>query len=315
MSASPLESAAYLAFQSHGGVADLTNRTMLRLTGGDRVRYLNGQVSSDITRLKPGVTIPSCVTSAKGRLNAEIFVTALPDALLVDSAAELRETLKARLERYIIADDVLLEDVTEELALLHLLRLAPRDVPGLSDSAVAVSAARRFGEDGHDLVIARSALNAWSLERTEGVKVIDPGVLETLRIERGIPRWGYELGENTLPPEAGLDRTHIDYHKGCYVGQETISRLRSVGHVNRELTGYTAVSDELLQTGMRIFGTEDGLKQLGTISSATWSFALAKPIALGYLRHGSPASGLVARPAHAEAPMIPVVAQALPFLP
>ena len=67
-------------------------------------------------------------------------------------------------------------------------------------------------------------------------------IAETLRIEAGVPRWGAELNEDTLPPEAGLDRAAIDYHKGCYIGQEVISRIKSVGHVNRSLTGFASAA-------------------------------------------------------------------------
>lgn len=315
MSTTPATPKAYLALQQRGGVADLSDRTKLRLSGADRVRYLNGQVSNHITRLKPGESIPACVTTAKGKLSAEVFVTALSDSLLVDAPAELRETLVPRLERYIIADDVTLEDVTEEFALLHLLRLSPESLPELSTKASSIHAARRFGEDGWDLLLPRAAFAEWCAQPEASEHLIAEGVLEVLRIERGIPRWGHELDENTLPPEAGLDRTHIDYHKGCYIGQEVISRLRSVGRVNRELVGFTTLTEDHLAPAMRLFGPEEGSRQLGTITSATWSFALAKPIALGYLRRDSPMSDLIARPAHAETPVIHVAAQALPFLP
>lgn len=314
MSAPGLDPKGYLTFQQQGGIADLSDRTKLRLTGADRVRYLNGQVSNNISQLKTGSVTPACVTTAKGKLNADVLVTALPDALLVDAAAELRENLAARLEKYIIADDVVVEDATDELALLHLLRVSPDAVPGLPERAANIHQSTRFGEEGWDVLLPAAALAEWRASLNVSGYFVEPGVVEALRIERGIPRWGHELDETTLPPEAGLERTHIDYHKGCYIGQEVISRLRSVGHVNRGLMGFTAITGEHLAQGMRIFGPQEGSRQLGVITSATWSFALAKPIGLGYLRHGSPAGDLIARPAHAETPAIHVAAQALPFL-
>jgi folate-binding protein YgfZ len=121
------------------------------------------------------------------------------------------------------------------------------------------------------------------------------------------------LDENTLPPEAGLDQTHIDYHKGCYIGQEVISRLRSVGHVNRQLTGFVAEGDAPLAAGLRLFATAEDTTPIGVLTSAAYSFALEKPIALGYLKRGSPTGALLARLDGANGPPAVVTARALPF--
>ena len=313
MSVTPAE---YQRFQQSGGMADLSARAKFRLTGADRVRYLNGQVTANVTKLAPGEVMPACVTTAKGKLCGDIFIRAGINALYLDAEPELREPLAARLEKYIIADDVTLEDVTEDFSLLHWLNMEP-------PSELAKSAANRFGTAGceawlpiiHQPSEARRAEGDRWGQSTNPSMLLSPALLELLRIEAGVPRWGHELGPDTLPPEAGLDRTHIDYHKGCYIGQETISRLRSVGHVNRELAGFAALTDEPLAAGMRIFAAGDPAdsRPLGHITSAAYSFALAKPIALGYLRRGSPANGLVARPAHAEAPEHEIATRALPF--
>lgn len=298
MSVTPAE---YLRFQEAGGVADLSARAKFRLTGADRVRYLNGQVTANVTQLAPGTVTPACITTAKGKLCGDIFIRAESDALFLDAEPELREPLAARLEKYIIADDVTLADVTDNYALLHWLGAEPpAELP-----AVPVN---RFGQPGRDCWLP-------AVQQSITPSVLSPALLELLRVETGVPRWGHELGPDTLPPEAGLDRTHIDYHKGCYIGQETISRLRSVGHVNRELTGFLGLGDAPLAPGMQIFAAGDAAdaRPLGQLTSAAYSFALAKPIALGYLRRGSPASGLVARPAHAEAPAHEIATRALPF--
>src|SRR5205085_5874999 len=101
--------AAYERFRSSGGIADLSERTKIRLTGADRVRYLNGQVSANVQRLTSAEAIPACVMTAKGRMAAEIFISLEPDALIIDAELELREALLGRLERYVISDDVTLE--------------------------------------------------------------------------------------------------------------------------------------------------------------------------------------------------------------
>src|SRR5690606_28173583 len=106
---------------------------------------------------------------------------------------------------------------------------------------------------------------------------------------QGIPVWGAELDENTIPVEARLESDAIDYHKGCYIGQEIISRIKSVGRVNRNLTGF--ISSEMLPVGRRFI--VDG-RDVGGITSSAWSFALEKGVALGYLKRGVDVSQLEA---------------------
>jgi folate-binding protein YgfZ len=286
-------------------LADLSARTKLALTGADRVRFLNGQLTANVTRLAPGVAVPAAITTAKGKLCGEVFIGQGPGdgSLLLDAEPELRESLAARLEKYIISDDVTLEDVTEKFRLLHFMRQEPP-----AEWRARAREARRFGTPGWDVWL--------SLEEAIPQRAISAELLEVIRIEAGIPRWGAELNADTLPPEAGLDRTHVDYHKGCYIGQETISRLRSVGHVNRELMGFVSVSGAPLAAGQGIFAADatEEARPLGQLTSAAWSFALAKPVALGYLRRGSPTAGLVARSAQPAAPALEVAACALPFV-
>ena len=298
--------AADQAFRDRGGVIDLSSRVKLALTGADRVRYLQGQVTSNVEKLRPGTTQPACLTTAKGRLCAEVMITASGDALLVDAEGALRETLPARLERYIIADDVAVTELEPEKRLLHFLGEKP---DWLGDAPL--NAATRFGRAGWDWWPDTATFEKLWPEITQRVELISDELAEVLRIEAGVPRWGRELDENTLPPEAGLDRTHIDYHKGCYIGQEVISRLKSVGHVNRRLVGFLSPTGVPLAPGWQVFAADDEARVLGVLTSAAHSFALEKPIALGYLKRGSPTGALLARPA-SETGVVVTVCE-LPF--
>ena len=308
------DSERYRLFKQSGGVIDLSARTKLRFTGADRVRYLNGQVTNNVTRLQPGASLPACVTTAKGKLSADIMISAGPDALFIDAEPELREALLARLERYIIADDVTVEDITDEFALFHILG---GTFPDATSSLLGARVLRtsRFGEEGVDIFVPATEAEAMRAQLTAALPLLEEALVEAPRIERGIPRWGRELKEDTLPPEARLEETHIDYHKGCYIGQEVISRLRSVGHVNRQLLGFVSGGGEPLAAGMRLFAPADPARQIGVLTSAAWSFAMEKPVALGYLRRGSPTEDLLALPAEADAPAIHVTARELPFTP
>ena len=301
----------YRRYLAEGGIADFSDRVKLRLTGADRVRYLNGQVTANVQKLAPGEARPACVTTAKGRLCADIFIHATADALFVDADAAVRETLPPRLERYIISDDATLDDVSLEFRLLHLLGPVT-DHPGLRETAMVFSSANRLGRSGFDVW-----LNAAEFERVWvdfSRYAIDEPLAESLRIEAGIPRWGCELDENTLPPEAGLERTHIDYAKGCYIGQEVISRLKSIGHVNRRLAGFVASGTDSLQPGMRLFSPGENAAEIGALTSVGWSFALEKPLALGYLKRGSPMGELLAREPGESGPGRIVFAQELPLI-
>ena len=294
----------YRRFLEVGGIADLRGRVKLRLTGADRVRYLNGQVTANVQTLAPGESRAACVTTAKGRLCADIFVHATAEALYADADAAVRETLPPRLERYIISDDVTLDDVSEDFRLLHLLGGA-MEHPGIREGAAFSSSVNRFGRIG---------LDVWMPGLSPIYPILDEELLEALRIEAGIPRWGRELDENTLPPEAGLERTHIDYAKGCYIGQEVISRLKSIGHVNRRLVGFSAGGTEPLHPGMRLFAPGGAAAEIGVLTSAAWSFALEKPVALGYLKRGSPMGELLVREPGNPGPERTVSAQELPLI-
>src|SRR3954469_23050458 len=100
---------------------DLAARAKFRVTGTDRFRFLNGQITNDLRKSSETVGIEACVLNAKGKLNAHIFVAPIGESFLIDAELELGEALRTRLERYVIADDVLVEDVTDEFALFHVL--------------------------------------------------------------------------------------------------------------------------------------------------------------------------------------------------
>lgn len=296
--------AAYHEFLRSGGVVDLASRLKLLFTGSDRLRYLNGQVTANVLTARNPSIVPACVTTAKGKLCADVFVSLGPSGILVDADPSLAETLPARMERYIIADDVTMEVATERVAIIHAVGIAAERLAVFSPLP-----ANRFGILGFDIFPPfRADLPPIWEKLTAEFPVLSDELLEVIRIERGVPRWGFELDENTLPPEAGLDRSHIDFHKGCYIGQEVISRLKSVGHVNRQLAGF--VADVPIPPGASIFSAEQAC---GTITSACWSFALERPIALGYLRRSAAREALFARSSEPGAEPVPITVCDLPF--
>lgn len=201
----------------------LEKRCLLAFHGPDAVRYLNGQLTQDVRNLSDAA-LPSCVTDAKGRLQAYVHVCRGPDdSIWIEGPADQEEELEARLTRYLIADDVEVENLSSAWLLWHVV---DRTEPPLTRSGVTRKA-NRLGSEGFDLWLpAGETPDIMPLTREEA---------EARRIAAGIPAWGAELTPGMLPPEAGLDRKAVSYHKGCYIGQEVLSRLKTAGKLNRKL--------------------------------------------------------------------------------
>jgi tRNA-modifying protein YgfZ len=305
--------AAYDDFRRRGGMADLASRLKLLFTGPDRARYLNGQLTANVAAAKTPSVLPACVTTAKGKLCGDVFVSLGPSGILIDAEPALAETLPPRLERYIVADDVQMEDVTGTIAIIHLVGMTTDALPHSMRASVVPS--NRYGVLGWDYFppFRKDLPPIWS-ELTERFPVLSEELLDLIRIEGGVPRWGAELDPDVLPAEAGLDRTHIDFHKGCYIGQEVISRIKSVGRVNRELRGFVSEKGSTLRAPARVVSAADPAKDAGQLTSVAFSFALDRFIALGYLRRGAPETDLLAISGESE-PGVPISLHPLPFVP
>src|SRR5216110_3171706 len=266
---------------------DFSGRTKLRVTGSDRLRFLNGQITNDVRKATESAAIEGCVLNAKGKINAHVFVSAGPDCFWIDADRELREALRARLERYVIADDVQIEDVTDRLSIFHVLS---RAAPDVNDSRRIVST-RRFAEAGWDIWTDSAFHDAVSRRLSSMLRFFDAASAEIFRIEYGIPRWGRELTEEIIPIEANLEERTIDYEKGCYIGQEVISRIKMSGQTNKRLCGLISPNDMSLQSGMKLVAPSASGKEVGWITSTTRSERLGKEIALGFVKRGFNISG------------------------
>jgi folate-binding protein YgfZ len=249
----------------------LSPRSLWRLTGPDAQRYLNGQVTADITKLAVGQGCYASVCTAKGRMEGDLFVARHGDAFYLDAAFVLHESLGLRLEKYLIADDAAFEDLAEVWRLSHVFGARPPSIPAGGFSIPNA----RYGLPGHDVWIAGSAAAIVG-------ETVSADVIETLRLEQGIPIWGAELTPTTLPPEGGPRLlASISYTKGCYVGQETIARLKSVGHVNRTLVFFRSDSNAFPSPATKL---RQGDREVGVITSGGFSPRLERGVALGYVQ-------------------------------
>jgi tRNA-modifying protein YgfZ len=289
---------------------DLSARAKLRVTGADRFRFLNGQITNDLRNARETAAIEACVLNAKGKLNGHVFIAAFGESFLIDAEPELRETLGARLERYVIADDVHIEDVTDKFSLFHVFTEQP---PALGSGRIV--SARRFAGHGWDISSDATRHGPLREQLSSVFGFIDSAAAEVMRIEQGLPRWGRELTEEIIPIEANLEQRTVDYEKGCYIGQEVISRIKMSGQTNKRLCGLVSLNNGPLQPGMKLVAPSASGREAGWITSATRSQRLDKEIALGYVRRGfnNPGTTLNALSPDA-AGAIPVEVVSLPFL-
>ena len=298
------------ASPEQGLLFDLSARAKFRVTGADRLRFLNGQVSNDVRKARSDSAIRACVLNAKGKMDADVMIVADGESFLIDAEAEVREQLAARLERYIIADDVQIDDVSDELALLHV---SGSGAPQIEHALMSASASR-FGVEGTDIWIAREEREAVWQQLSLQIRTCDNACAEVLRIERGIPRWSRELTNDIIPAEAGLEASAIDFAKGCYIGQEVISRMKMSGQTNKRLCGLLPTGASSVAPGMRL--VSEG-KDVGWITSVAQSERAGRTIALGFLKRGFQEPGAqfdVQIPDGAASPNTRVEVAALPFV-
>jgi len=189
--------------------------------------------------------------------------------------------LPARLERYIIADDVEIEDVTDQFSIFHVMT---SDIPRIGPCRSV--ATLRFNETGFDLWAKASLHDDLLRELSTKFAFCDADRAETVRIEEGIPKWGSELTSEVIPVESNLEERCIDYEKGCYIGQETISRMKMSGQRSKRLCGLNSPTKSALSPGMRLISPGDDNKEVGWITSAAWSERVGAEIALGYVKRG-----------------------------
>jgi tRNA-modifying protein YgfZ len=272
---------------THGAAVNLSSHAKLRLIGADRVRYLNGQVTNDIRRVKPDETLYACVTDVKGRIAADVRVHSQDETLLLDAEPALREPLGMRLERYIVADDVELTDVTEDWQLWHFWSGA--GTPACIESILRglehphhLLRSARFGTPGLDLWLPASA-NAPTFD---SLPLLTDADLETWRILQKIPRWPHELNAETFPPEAGLERQAMDFAKGCYIGQEVLSRIKTTGKMPREMIAFE--SSAAVNAGDELWHE----KAVGKVTSVTQHPVTGQTIGLAMIRQGTPHESL-----------------------
>jgi folate-binding protein YgfZ len=209
---------------------------ILRATGKDALDYLHRMTTQDLKGLAPGASAYTAVLNAKGHLLADAHVLVEVDGVLLVLEAAAAAEARAHLEKFVIMDDVVFEDLSAALRLLPLLgpaagaKLAARAAGGRR-----VANARRGAPCLDVLVAAADAEALRAALAAEGAPALEPDDLEALRILAGVARFGADMDASRLPMEAGLTRAAISFGKGCYIGQEVVLRATVRGHLQRGL--------------------------------------------------------------------------------
>jgi folate-binding protein YgfZ len=301
---------------AHESVAliDKNYRAYISFTGPDRVRYLNAILTNNVKDLAPSHGIPSLLLNAQGHILAEIETYALPEQLFCVSYAMIRQRLIETLDKYIIMDDVTLTDETQRYGTLALegpaaariaLELTGVDLNSLDElarrdahiaSIPCVVSRRSPGEfSGAEFLAERQYLDAlWKLLEQKAQEAsggpVGYAALNALRLEQGIPWFGYDFGEKQIPNEAGLLESHLSFTKGCYTGQEIVERVRSRGHVNRQRVHLRFDGPSVPQAGEPL--TTAG-SEVGYVTRTALHPILGFAIGMGYVRRENNSPGSI----------------------
>jgi folate-binding protein YgfZ len=326
--------AEYRAIRRAVALVDTNFRAFFYLSGPDRQRYLNAILTSNVRDLKPGQGAVGLLLTPQGHILAEVETFSLPDRIIASSHAMVRDRTLSTLGKFIIMDDVELDDVTLSMGTLDLLgplaaaliaELTKIDISPMPDLAhveaklgfVPCRIIRRtwVGHPAATLLASRGQLAAlWQdLER----RVRDHGgtpagmeALNSIRLEAGKAWFGQDYDDKNIPHEAGVELSHISYEKGCYTGQEIVERVRSRGHANRRLTGLQFLAGKAPVPGTKLLVPGDPAgTEAGHVTSAGFSPSLGRRIGLGYVRreHSNVGTRLDASGTETEVISLPVV--------
>ncbi|MEA2516568.1 MAG: hypothetical protein QOG16_406 [Actinomycetota bacterium] len=243
--------------------ADRSERGKLRFTGPQRAWFLHQILTQHFEDIQPGDARAATLLTAHGRMVGYMETVATEDSLLMHFEPELIASLPDAIRFYVLATDVQVDDITEEMGLLLVAgpgaeaaveALGPKVVVHQTDE-LGIEAFYLWVERGHLASVAATIGDAGGVSATEEE-------LEAIRIANGMPRWGREIDDKTFPQEVAIDERAVHYDKGCYVGQEAMAKIHLRGKVNRRLR--TLEGPQTLQPGVELF---DGSDKVGVVTS------------------------------------------------
>ncbi len=273
------------AVRTSMGILDLNHVGKILIQGQDRASFLHNMVSNDIKSLLPGNYRYATLLTPKGKMISDLHIYALENHLLIALNENLVQPVIDKLSAFIISEDVQIQDATTSYGLLSLQ--GPQSTSfaqtiNFDSFKTKIFPHSRTGEEGYDVWIpTENLIPLWKhLKTGEKTTPIGMQAYQILRIEAGIPLFGVDMNQNTIPNEANLENA-ISWNKGCYPGQEIVARIKYLGGVRKLLSGFILERERVPNPQSKIFR---GNKEIGYITSSTHSLALKKPIALGIIK-------------------------------
>jgi glycine cleavage system T protein len=320
--------AEYRAVRDGGaGLLDFSSHGRIEVRGSEAVQFLNGLITNDVKALDVGAWMRAAFPNVQGRLIGAARVLRLDNnRFLFDTESQSSERVLKTLERFTLAGDFHVTDLTDELALVSLqgARAAQVVKTTLGEEAASVKRGRvhagqwknqslqviratHTAEDGFDLFVGASeAASLWDALIEAGAQAVGNDALEVLRVEAGVARYGVDVDETNVVLEAMPDDA-VSFTKGCYIGQEIIARIHWRGHVAKKLTGLIFDEQAEAKRDDKI-RSPDG-KEIGRLTSVTFSPRLNRTIALGYVKYDYLAPGTEVRVASGAQELVARVAE------
>ena len=288
----------YWTIKKAVGLADISHLGRLRITGKDRISFLNGLLTNDISQLKENAGQRSALLNSKARVLADLHIYAQPDGLLIDTGESPASHVKEILDRFIITEDVLIQDSSKDLvqvtvqgprssqAIKEVLGAEAQDLKQLEQKTLGpgtIIARDRTGQSGYDIILpeleAEPVWHGFLLNGGDiGLNPVGSQALEILRLEAAYPKYSVDVDENTIVLEAGF-KDAINFNKGCYLGQEVVARATHIGRVNKQLVGLEVETKDSVTPRSKL--VSDG-REAGFITSAAFSPGLGRVASLGY---------------------------------
>ncbi len=302
-----------------GGIFDFSHRGLIQVSGPDRIPWFRGQCTNEVADLKPGQGNRTCIVTRLGKLVTDAVLSVAEQDLWLELNADRVPAALEHLEKYHIIEKVELADRTRDFGILGihgpaamrlLAMIGGQDVPDAPDYHFAekhvvgmpVRVQRRevTGEVGFTVFLPAMAVGPalgmlTQFGQSLGVAPAGWAALQSLRIEAGEPFFGQDATEQYMPLETGLDAT-VSYTKGCYLGQEVIARVSTLGEASRALVGLSVSGDRVPRRDDPV--VKDG-QEAGKVTSAVRSPTLGRVIALAIVRKDfkAPGTALGVRPA------------------
>ena len=313
-----ISNSEYSAVRDGGaGLIDLSTRGRILVSGSEAVMFLNGLITNDIKSLARNSWMAAAFANVQGRLLAAVRIIHREDGFLLDTEDSTREAVMKLIERFTLAGDFKVTDLSTETTELSLQGQNARKIVAkifgeeagnlehqksldvdFEGASVTLIRATHSAEDGFDLFLSRDKVDALrDALINAGADSISEETFETLRVEAGIPIYGIDMDETNVVTETNLDDA-VSFTKGCYIGQEIIVRIKHRGHVAKKFTGIVLDGSMPVARNTRIL-SPDG-KDIGRVTSSIFSPKLDRAIALGYLNYDYLAPGTAVKVASAN---------------